>query len=275
MSRPFTLSAPAKINTYLYVGRRMPGGLHRIKTTFQEVSLSDSLRFEPEKSKVRVQCADGRVPTGRRNLIVLALLKLKAELGKKGGVRVTLEKRIPMGAGLGGGSSDAAAALKGAWRIWNGTHWKKIPAAVRKIAIDCGADVPFFLTGGRAFAEGVGERIRPAPVGRRKWLVVLYPGVSVSTKDAYRWLDESRKRRSVPAPPRLPLFNSFEEVILPRFPRIAAAKKALVDAGCRPVLMSGSGSAVFGFVPGRKKGRRIIRSLARRFGRVFLCHTRA
>ena len=132
-----------------------------------------------------------------------------------------------------------------------------------------GADVAFFLRGGLAKATGIGEKLTPLKSGPKKWLVLVYPKVHVSTPLAYRLLDANRSRVRPPAK----YFNSFEPIILKKFPAIAKAKQALMDLGCTGVMMSGSGSTVFGFVAGKSGGQRVLRALKSRPWDAFLVHT--
>ena len=277
-----TLNAPAKINLHLEIGRRRKDGYHNLVTLFQEISLSDRLRFTPTRSSaLSLRVSPVGLTSGPENLVIRALQLLREKLGVNVGMNVHLSKRIPVGAGLGGGSSDAAAALWAGWRLWkkgvNGSRRSPRPF-LSKLAMRLGADVPFFLKGGRAWAGGIGEKLRSVRTGKRRWLLLIYPRVHVSTKEAYRLLDQSRARKlntrsSKISRSEVSYFNSFEPVILSKFPKIAAAKKALIDSGCAPVMMSGSGSSVFGFVKSSAEGRRIRRILRRKPWDVFLAHT--
>jgi 4-diphosphocytidyl-2-C-methyl-D-erythritol kinase len=188
-----------------------------------------------------------------------------------------------VGAGLGGGSADAAAALLGGWAVWKGRG--KVPPRGRaapvlmRIARQLGADVPFFLVGGTAWGEGVGEKLTPVPDTPRRWIVLVYPRVQVSTKVAYKLLDAARIRRPSTNGHRvhaahLRPTNSFEPVILPRYTAVRAARTALDNAGCVGVLMSGSGSSVFGFAENKRDAERIAKRLRKKRWDVFVAHTR-
>lgn len=281
--RGLTLRAHAKINLHLDVGPLRPDGYHDLRTLFQEISLHDTLTFSLADRELSLAVTPEGVPAGPDNLIMRALGKLRASLRIKRGMRVRLQKNIPVGAGLGGGSADAAAALMGGWALWKGSGAVpvagRVPPVLKRIAKTLGADVPFFLLGGTAWGEGVGEKLTPVPECPRRWLVLVYPRVQVSTRVAYKLLDAARLRRPstnghrVHAAHLRPV-NSFEPVILPRFTAVRAARVALEAAGCSGVLMSGSGSSVFGFAAGKKDAERIARRLRKKPWDVFVAHTR-
>ena len=266
------LTASAKINLHLDIGPRRRDGYHSLKTVFQEVGLVDTLHFQLSASEIELKIfPPGRLSTGPDNLIVRALVALQKKLKIKTGIRVHLTKRIPMGAGLGGGSSDAAAALWGGWLLWKGLKKKpkRVPPVLLSLASRLGADVAFFLKGGIAKGEGIGDKLTALPPQPRRWLILVYPRVHVPTPLAYRLLDNSRSSTR----PSAKHFNSFEPVILKKYPAIAKAKQALLDLGCTGVMMSGSGSTVFGFVKTKKEGARLLRSLRSRPWDCFLVHT--
>ncbi len=269
--------AHAKINLHLDVGARRPDGYHSLRTIFQEISLHDTLRVTRAKKEIFFTCSDKKL-SGPDNLIVKALEMLRRELKTDAGARVHLIKRIPVGAGLGGGSSDAAAALMAGLELWGSStllrNKKKCAALLFPLAKKLGADVPFFLLGGTAKASGIGEELTPLPPQPKRWLVLVYPRVHVSTVEAYRLLDESRKKNSKSQTlSSKQFFNSFEPVILKKYPAIAKAKQTLENAGCTGVMMSGSGSAIYGFVFSPSTGRKIIKKLRHQHRDVYLCRT--
>lgn len=272
-----SVQANAKVNLHLDVGPRRKDGYHSLKTLFQEISLHDTLLLETTDGPITFT-ASVNAPQGQDNIVVKALLALKKILKTKKGMTVHLEKKIPMGAGLGGGSSDAAAALKAAWTLWKKPQaktippLKTIPPKLLKVAAKLGADVPFFLRGGSAWGEGIGEKLTFQKSTEKRWLVLVYPRVHVSTPEAYRLLDQYRRKK------RAPLgqeghFNSFEPVILNKFREIARAKQRLVDLGCTGVMMSGSGSTVYGFVKDPSEGARVLNELQKNSWDTFLVYT--
>lgn len=280
VSRRLVLQAHAKINLHLNIGPRRADGYHDLHTLFQEISLHDRLTFSVAESALSLEVIPKGLPTGPDNLVIRALEKLRAALKVRKGLHVKLEKKIPVGAGLGGGSADAAAALLGGWAMWKGGGKvpKRVPPLLFKLAKVLGADVSFFLKGGTAWGTGIGEKLTSVPSCPKRWLVLVYPRVHVSTQIAYGLLDASRARMQRPTvgthADELGPMNSFEPVILRRFKPVAAAHAALNAAGCWGVMMSGSGSSVFGFATSRAHASRIARQLASRPWDVFAIHTR-
>lgn len=300
MPRSIVLAAPAKLNLFLEVLGRRPDGYHSLSTVFQEISLADRLeaRWAPRLAadEVRLECRGADLSNGPDNLVVRAARAFLqsphngiASAGGRlnppayrprprgsGGYSFHLTKRIPVGAGLGGGSSDAAAAIKALWRLRTRAPWKNFPAdALTPLARDVGADVPFFLQGGAAHGRGVGERLRPLSPPAAAWFVLVFPRVFVSTKEVFQSLRfPLTKKRSchrmitslaLGRPPRewAPLlFNRLEEVVLKKVPAVARAKHALLDAGCLGALMSGSGSSVFGVAASQRQGENVRQRLA-------------
>lgn len=279
--RSVVLSAPAKINLFLEILGRRPDGYHRLSTIFQEISLADALtaRADPAlpSGEFRLECPGSDLPVGPDNLVLRAARAFPADRGPTDGCRFVLKKRIPVGAGLGGGSSDAAAALKAIWRLSGGAAGGFPRATFAPVARRLGADVPFFLAGGRAKAGGIGDRLTLFPDSKTPyWFVLVFPRVFVSTREVYERLrfPLTKRRTSLklekmlaagrPSREWAPLiFNRLEEAVLDRVPAVREARAALVGAGCRTALMSGSGSSVFGVVDSSAHGRRVLRDLPR------------
>lgn len=244
---------PAKVNLFLSVGPIDGRGYHPIRTVFQAVSLFDELVLEPSDDGDRVVCDWDGLPEENTVSRVLRLLR---EIAPVPPLRVGLRKRIPAQAGLGGGSSDAAGVLRCAPRF------SPVPVPARElfeVARAVGADVPFFLTGGRARAEGYGELLQPMPDPPERPILVVLPPCGVSTREAYRLLD-CRPRALAPWPEAELGSNDFEEVAPLD---CAAAKSALLAAGAEGALLCGSGSAVFGVFrsrEGRDRARALLES---------------
>jgi 4-diphosphocytidyl-2-C-methyl-D-erythritol kinase len=274
----------AKVNLRLDVLGVRADGYHELRTVFQAISLHDTLVLET-KREPGIDLRITRNPQlagepGRDNLVYRAIDQLAREIGFQLGVRAVLTKRIPVGRGLGGGSSDAAAALVGLLRLAG----KRI-AAERLLAIasGLGADVPFFLQGGRALGIGRGDEIYPLPdVARRHVLVVSPHDIAVPTKDAYQWLSEELTNGDGPtklmrfcalcwSPQGGALSNDFEAAVFPRYPRLAAIKRELLQQGAAEASLAGSGSAVFGVYQHPAKARRAARAFPK--DQVFLCAT--
>lgn len=277
----------AKVNLCLHIVGRRPDGYHELRTIFQSIGLHDTLELSLTRSGGIVLDVDesglaplwengGRaaarpysqaapLPTGRENLVWRALDGMRRELGLKRGIRARLAKQIPVARGLGGGSSDAAAALLGLLRL---TRRKMALPRLVELSAGLGADVPFFLFGGRALGVSRGDEIYPLPDAPKGWVVVVSPqGIGVSTRDAYRWAGARLTKR--PRAPKLWSFcalcwspqrggapNDFEAPVVARHPRLARIKRALLQRGAAEAALAGSGSAVFGVFPNPAQARR-------------------
>jgi len=251
-----TIKAPAKVNLYLGVVGKRPDGYHDLVSVMQALSLADELTIEHAAEGITLTCDNPRVPVGEGNIAYRAAAALMAEAGVKGGVSIHISKRTPMAAGLGGGSSDAAAALKGVDILFGlGTP----NARLREIGLTLGADVPFFLSWPTALAEGVGERLTELPNPKETWLVLVNPGFEVSTKWVYSNLNLglTNSINSIKLPPfegyahdagllTSYLHNDLERVTAGKYPQINEIKVRLVGEGALGALMSGSGPTVFG-----------------------------
>lgn len=255
------LRAFAKINLGLNVRDLRPDGYHEIFTIYQTIALHDRLAIHLSKGDrgISLQCDDPRIPSGAQNLAYRACELWKRARNFRGGIHIELEKRIPAGSGLGGGSSDAAATLLGLEHL-TGNH---LGLATRhELAARLGSDVPLFLWGGRVLGCGRGEEVYPLWDFVRRHCLVVFPAVHVSTADAYRELDQRSNSRltkvskrsnicSFGAWPHLslkfwgPAENDFEQVVFARWPELAQLKSQLIRAGAETASLTGSGSAVF------------------------------
>lgn len=252
------ISSPAKINLYLEIVGRRSDGYHEIETVMQLVDLCDQVRLRRSPRGIRVSVTGADLPPGRGNLACKAAGLLLTTAGICGGVQIHLEKRIPVAAGLGGGSSNAAAVLAGLNRLYELRFSRE---RLQACGARVGSDVPFFLGDGLALATGRGEVLQPLPPWPRQWLVVANPGIPISTAWAYREASSKltawQRRSSIQTligdagliwPPSW-AFNRLEAVVLPHRAEVRALKAALLEGGAFPVLMSGSGGSVFGVVP--------------------------
>jgi 4-diphosphocytidyl-2-C-methyl-D-erythritol kinase len=271
--RPVVVRAPAKVNLDLRVLGTRPDGYHELRTVFQTIDLHDTLTCAARPGPFALSCRAPGVPLDDSNLVWRAAAALWRALGRAGepcDVAVTLDKAIPMQAGLGGGSADGAAALKALARLWGGVPM----TLLREVASGIGADVAFFLSGGTALGLGRGEEIYPLVDLPPHWVVIVRPPFGVSTAEAYGWYDEDRAaglRDSrepqvlpVPWPSRAAqMINDLEGPVIRRHPEITAIKGALRESGAVAAAMSGSGSAVFGLFRSRAVAARAVRPLAR------------
>ena len=274
--REIRIPAFAKVNLRLDILGKRPDSYHELRTIFQTISLHDELRLRVSRAagiRLTIQGNDrlSREPV-RKNLVYAAVDALRRELGIRSGVEIDLWKNIPAGRGLGGGSSDAAAALRGYLQL---TRKKISDARLIEIAASLGADVPFFLFGGRALGIGRGDEIYPLPdIPKLSLLVVSPRNIHVPTPDAYRWLKAPALTKIRSASKlwkfcalcwSLPtmagaqgsgLSNDFERPVFQRHPRLAAIKRALLQRGATEASLAGSGSAVFGIFPSPVLARR-------------------
>jgi len=282
----FTLPAFAKINLGLRVLGRRPDGYHEIQTVFQTVTLHDRLSFERlPGGRLELVCAAADVAADESNLVHRAAAALRERFGVRGGARLELEKMIPAGGGLGGGSADAAAALVGLTKLWG------LAAGGDELAglgARLGADVPFFLTGGTALGTGTGTEITPLEDAPERHLLIVTPGARVSTAEAYKALNAraltkadraanlsvSRAESQIRDSLRGVLTNDFEPAVFGLHPEIARARDALAGAGARPAALSGSGSSVFGVFESGGEAEGALALLRAEPGwRVFRCAT--
>ncbi|HXA78231.1 MAG TPA: 4-(cytidine 5'-diphospho)-2-C-methyl-D-erythritol kinase [Candidatus Acidoferrales bacterium] len=263
------LPAFAKINLCLHVMGRRPDGYHELRTIFQAISLRDTLEFSRMPPPgIILETDDPALPTGPENLVYRAIDAIACEIGFRGGIHARLQKRIPIARGLGGGSSDAATALVGTLRLAK----QKLPLdRLMEIAAGLGADVPFFLFGGRALAVNRGDEIYPLENGTKQTIVVVSPrDIGVSTKDAYQWLSAELTNRAK-APNiwgfcalcwsrQQTVSNDFEGPVFSRHPRLREIRDGLLKRGAANAALAGSGSAVFGVYRNPARARRAARA---------------
>jgi 4-diphosphocytidyl-2-C-methyl-D-erythritol kinase len=266
----------AKINRSLRVLGVRADGYHELRTVFQSIALHDTLTIRAARGPFRLSCDDPDCPDDETNLVWRAATRVWAASGRRGGPRdiaIDLQKRIPLQAGLGGGSSDAAAALRAL-----GRRWRVTDARVRAVGVEVGADVPFFFEGGTALGLERGDLLFPLIDEPPAWVVLVLPGFGVSTKDAFGWFDSS----GVAADPRVlrradtragACMNDLEAPVVARHPDIGRIISALRRQGASQAALSGSGSAVFGLFTGRAAALVAARALERRSRRVLVTRT--
>ena len=285
--REVRIPAFAKINLRLDILGKRADGFHELRTVFQSISLHDELRLRASRLPGITLTIQGNESLSqepsRKNLVYRAVEALRRELKTRGGVEIELKKKIPAGRGLGGGSSDAAAALQGYLRL---TKKKLPPARLLEIAASLGADVPFFLLGGRALGVNKGDEIYPlADIPKQHLLVVSPKDIHMPTPDAYRWLNAKPLRLTKPAAnPKLfefcalcwsaqgsGLSNDFERAVFRRHPRLDRIKRQLLQRGAAEASLAGSGSAVFGVFPSPAMARRAAVGFPH--DQTFVCET--
>jgi len=288
--REVRLPAFAKINLRLEIVGKRADGYHELRTIFQTITLHDELRLRVAKLRGIHLSVRGNESLSReasqKNLVYRAVETLQRELRIRGGVEIELRKKIPAGRGLGGGSSDAAAALQGYLRL---TGRKLRQTRLLEIAASLGADVPFFLLGGRALGIGRGDEIYALPDSRKQTFLVVSPrDIHVPTPDAYRWVKAhalpSARLTKRAADPKLLEFcalcwstqgsglsNDFERPVFRRHPRLGRIKRGLLQRGATEASLAGSGSAVFGIFPSPALARRAAVGFPH--DQTFVCET--
>ncbi len=242
--------SPAKINLYLRVVGTRPDGYHELETVMLPLDFGDTITFEPRSSGIELICNDPRLPTDDTNLVVRA-----AKLVGTRGAKITLEKRTPLAAGLGGGSSNAATTLRA-------LNQELSQAELHELAAKLGSDINFFLADGAALCRGRGERVEPITCNLSAAVLLVNPGFGISTKWAYESWAKAAQRLTV-TPPTVSLltralavddldgvcrslYNSLELTSVGKFPVLELLKATMRDGGAAGALMSGSGATVFG-----------------------------
>lgn len=268
-SAPARFNAFAKINLYLSVIDRRSDGYHDIETVFQTVGLSDEVRIGTAAHELTLTC---NVPAleGDDNLALRAAQLLRERHAPGRGAHIALTKRIPIAAGLAGGSTDAAAALVGLNDLW---QTKLSVDELRAIGAEIGSDVPFLITGGTARGVGRGEVLQALAPLRECWFVLLHPAIEVSAGRVYNHpaLRKSREERIHGITSSFEgvlaaigrgsivdvLYNAMEIPVFLEYPELAVLKQRLLDAGCAGALMSGSGPTLFGLCKDKAHAERI------------------
>ena len=266
---PLVLSAPAKVNLILRVLKRRPDGYHELFMVMEKLSLADEITLEKAHSGIEL-IVEGETDAGmiqEKNLAWRAADAFRKAAGEKGGVKIRLKKNIPVAAGLGGGSSDSAAVLRGLSKLWD-KNWE--PSELAELGAKLGGDVPFFCHDGPAIAEGIGDKITKIPKLPNLFFLLINPGFSVSTPWVYQEYDKLMEKAgslelTVPnkgASNRMlykefcdvtsSLENDLEKVTIASYPEIGEIKSYLVSHGARGSLMSGSGPTVFGIFEDEK-----------------------
>lgn len=280
----------AKLNLYLEVLNKRRDNYHNIRTVFERINLCDEIIVKPRRdNKIRIICSNPGVPTDCSNLAWRSAKLLQDNFSVKRGADIRIIKRIPVGAGLGGGSSNAAAVLKALDKLWKlNAGRKKLLALAGKV----GSDVPFFLYDTAfALAGSRGDRITALRQLSRLnlWHILVVPRHKVSTPLVYKKWDESSRltrpkynvkiltsglKQNRPFLNTGALFNSLEQVTARLYPCVNRIKDKLKDLGVKLILMSGSGPAVFGIVASRKEAAGLYRYLkGNKFGEVFAART--
>ena len=275
------LSSPAKVNFGLDVVARRPDGYHDLRMIMQTIDLADRVKLQKTAdAQIHLSCSVPGLPLDEKNLAWRAADLLYKTYDIPGGVDISLEKRIPVAAGLAGGSTNAAAVLAGMNELFDlGLSL----AELQELGVRLGADVPYCLLGGTALAEGIGEVLTPLPPMPACTLVLAKPDLEVSTKYVYTHLALSDKtvhpdiegmRRAIVegslAGVLSRMGNVLEDVAIPAWPQIAEIKQAMIEAGADGALMSGSGPTVFGVFADKERAHFAARKMRRRYPEAFV-----
>lgn len=275
------LLSHAKINLRLDVLRKRDDGYHDIRTVFQKVSLRDELHIVISKRGIDVTCDHPLVPANEDNLVYKAAQTILNQYTIKDGVSIDIKKNIPVAAGLGGGSSNAASTLIGMNQLFGLGATKQ---DLMKIGSTLGADVPFFIFGNAALATGIGDKLEAIEVNPKLWLLLITPDISISSAWAYRnfRMGLTNKPINITIPCCIHHFsevmsmlsNDLEKVAIPRYPIIQKIKDKLINTGAKGSLMSGSGATVFGIFASEDEAKEAyIQFKTNRNWQVHLCRT--
>ena len=278
MVKALRLKSPAKVNLKLEILRRREDGYHELRTILQKISLYDTLSVSLRKEKeISISTDHPSLPIGRGNLVYQAAQLILKKSGYKCGLHIDIRKEIPLGAGLGGGSSNAATTLKALNQLLEiGFPTKEL----LKMGLGIGADVPFFLFDGAAVATGIGERLKKIELPDL-WYVFINPNFEVSTRWAYQNFILTKRhfhfnlQGFVKTPEEISrlLWNDLEGVVSHKYPQIEGMKKMLLSAGALGALMTGSGPTVFGVFSGKREAEKAFKKLedkVRRRGWIIL-----
>ena len=280
-SKKLKFKTPAKINLGLHIHKKRDDGFHELETLFQMVAWFDEVELEETQGNVELFCDTPGIPNDETNLVVKAARLLQNLFpGKCRGVKIKLKKNIPSGAGLGGGSGNAAGVLLALNVLWN----LKIPRDdLISMASELGSDVPFFLMSPCAIGTGKGEILQPVESPISFYILMIYPGFPISTPWVYGNLNLKLTKsennisilknfimRSVFAQLGAALYNDLEPVVFKRYPEILTMKNELLNSGAEGALLSGSGSTVFGIFDNPEIAKKVLVRFKGEKHRVFL-----
>jgi 4-diphosphocytidyl-2-C-methyl-D-erythritol kinase len=288
------LSVPsfAKINWILKILGKRSDGYQQLRTIYQTVDLSEEVVFETTSTReIQLEVEGRKVAPGEDNLLYQTADLLRKTAGSQAGVRIKLEKKIPVGAGLGGGSSNAALALLALNQLWDCKMGEK---ELVDLAAQLGSDVPFFLVGGTAVGLGRGTEVVPLPdLPREKSLLLLYPHLEISTVEAYslgewgtygeteiltrEWVENTMQDLLRAVGPKGDgwsfLENDFEDILFAHYPVLVEAREALKKAGCERVMLCGSGSTLLGFGSDKQVKEAAVVITREGIGETLFCRT--
>lgn len=277
------IRAHGKINLSLDIVGKREDGYHLLKMVMQSIDLHDEIELYEKAEGVSLSCDKEYVPTDQRNIAYKAAKLLLGEAKEKRGVHIHIKKNIPVAAGLAGGSTDAAAVLKGLNAFYGLGYSEE---ALMNLGLSLGADVPFCLKGGTCLCEGIGEVVTPLPSFKDRVVVLVKPPFGVSTKDAYGAFSLEKIKRHVETEKLMLAMkqedlqgvhyyvrNLLENVVLPKHPVVKRVKQQVAQSGAEVTLMSGSGPTVYGIYQEEEVARKAVDALRRYGNEVILTKT--
>jgi len=279
------INSYSKINLTLNILSRREDGYHEIETIMQSINLADQVIITKEKEGIKIKCNHPEVPVNANSLAYRSAEKIINRYGIKKGVKIEIEKKIPLASGLAGGSANSATILIGINKLFSLNLSNE---DLRGIGEELGMDVPFFIQNGTALAYQRGEKLIPlSSINPPLWMIILNPGFNISTNWAYNNLDlDSIKREKNNTKAMLKalkegksqeiaknLFNSFESLIIKKYPEVGRIKNRLIEEGVLSALMSGSGPTVFGITQNKEEALKIYEKLKPEYKLIWVVHT--
>lgn len=279
------INSYSKINLTLNILSRREDGYHEIETIMQSINLADQVIITEEKEGIKIKCNHPEVPVNANSLAYRSAEKIINRYGIKKGVKIEIEKKIPLASGLAGGSANSATILIGINKLFSLNLSNE---DLRGIGEELGMDVPFFIQNGTALAYQRGEKLAPlSSINPPLWMIILNPGFNISTNWAYNNLDlDSIKREKNNTKAMLKalkegksqeiaknLFNSFESLIIKKYPEVGRIKNRLIEEGVLGALMSGSGPTVFGITQNKEEALKIYEKLKPEYKFIWVVHT--
>jgi len=275
----------SKINLTLNILGKRRDGYHNIETIMQSINLADRIFIKEEKEGIKIKCSHPLVPVDTQSLTYRSAEKILNRYRIKKGVKIEIDKKIPLASGMAGGSANSASILVGINKLFALNLSKKV---LREIGEELGMDVPFCIQNGTALAYHKGEKVTPLPpINPPLWTIIINPGFEIPTKWAYNNLDlgliKREKNNTIAMLKALKerelqgiaknLFNSFEGLIIKRYPEIRKIKDRLIEEGAMGALMSGSGPTVFGIAQNKEQALKIYERLKSEYKSIWVVHT--
>ncbi|MFH2104979.1 MAG: 4-(cytidine 5'-diphospho)-2-C-methyl-D-erythritol kinase [Parcubacteria group bacterium] len=276
------IKAPAKINLTLDILGKLPNDYHELTTVYQAVDLYDELDFKENKSgEIKITSNSEQIPLDEKNIVYQAVELIRQKHGVNKGLDIYIDKKIPVAAGLAGGSTDGAATLKALNEMW---ELRLSDEILREYAAELGMDVPFLVSGGTALGMRRGEKVRSLKNNLSLQIIIVTPEIAISTKEAYGSLDLAQVGQESEKTKRMiatltdgnltdvidNLHNDFEKSIIPKHPVIGEIKEKMLALGALGSLMSGSGPSVFGVWEGQSETEKAFNILKQQYKQVFL-----